>query len=129
MVPKALQKLYDDALLFLDKETECNDHYWASRIVRAIRQLYPDCGGSHTATANIAKEKSVAMTISRKGSPSCQDPPLYRKHVCDSPGHCTVADMVRRIRREDESDSPVTPPRTSDRGEPVKQLPLFSASL
>ncbi len=99
VLPKPLQKLYDNALLFLDEDSTHQDHYWATGIVRAIRQVYPDCGGSHTATANIAKEKQVAM--SRKGSPSCQDPPLVRNHKCDSP-ICSVGSVVKEMRKEGE---------------------------
>ena len=116
MVPKPLQKLYNNALLFLDDQSAVHDRYWAGGIVRAIRKVYPDCGGSHTATTTVG------------GSSACQDPPLIRNHVCDTPKRCSVASIARELRREDEKNSSVvlsTPSHSATESE--SQLSLFNA--
>ena len=116
MVPKPLQKLYDRASLFLDKESTHQDHYWAVGIHKAIHAAYPDCGGSHTATTTVG------------GSSACQDPPLIRNHVCDTPKRCSVASIARELRREDEKNSSVvlsTPSHSAT--ESKSQLSLFNA--
>jgi len=65
VIPKPLQKLYDRASLFLDKDSTHQDHYWAVGIHKALHEVYG--GEIQTAPANIAKEKSDAMSTSRKG--------------------------------------------------------------
>jgi hypothetical protein len=77
VIPKPLQKLYDRAALFLDKQATHQDHYWAVGIHRALHEVYG--GEIHTAPANIAKEKVAMSRLSRKGvarpvkSPCLQD--------------------------------------------------------
>ena len=93
MLPKPLQKLYDKASLFLDKDSTHQDHYWAVGIHKAIHQAFPDFGGTHAAT-------TVRKQPGTKRMSSCQVSPndfsyRTRNHKCDSPGKCSLADIAR----------------------------------
>jgi len=94
VLPKPLQKLYDRASLFLDKESTHQDHYWAVGIHKAIHASFPESGGSHTP----ANPKRSTEGVQR---PVRQDPPLIRNHICDTPNRCSVADIAREIREEE----------------------------
>jgi hypothetical protein len=40
-IPKPLADLYKRALLFLDRNSTVQDHYWAVGIIKAITKAYP----------------------------------------------------------------------------------------
>ena len=44
MLPKPLQKLYDKASLFLDKDSTHQDHYWRSEYTRQSIKLFQISG-------------------------------------------------------------------------------------
>jgi hypothetical protein len=105
MLPKPLQKLYDKASLFLDKDSAHQDHYWAVGIHKAIHQAFPDFGGTHAAT-------TVGKNPGTKAVSSCQVSPndfsyRTRNHKCDTPGRCSVADIARD---EPINALPLSPP-------------------
>src|SRR6266446_7847432 len=105
MLPKPLQKLYDKASLFLDKDSTHQDHYWAVGIHKAIHQAYPDFGGTLAAT-------TVGKNPGTKAVSSCQVSPndfsyRTRNHKCETPGRCSVADIARD---EPINELPLSPP-------------------
>lgn len=125
VLPKPLQKLYDRAALFLDKDSTHQDHYWAVGIHKAIHAAFPEFGGSHTAPTK--SNKAARITQGQRGSSARQDPPLVRTHrqICDTPDRCSVASIASRLRREDENRSAVVVPLPAGDSQ-SDQLHLFS---
>jgi hypothetical protein len=81
VIPRPLLELYNRASLFLDKDSTHQDHYWAVGIHKAIHKAYPECGGTHAATANIpGTDRSSCQVSPQIPRPGSQKPRSTIKH-------------------------------------------------